>query len=305
MGYKHYSLKCKMCEREFKNNCALIKHVFKTHSLTSKEHYDKFYKKDTDGFCVICKKVTPWSPRYGIYLSYCCKKCQIKGIEKKHNTTNITYISPEKRKQTCLKKYGSEYIGNSEYQRNNMKKYWASLSKTERQQIIKKSKQTCLKKYGVDNYAKTVEFKEKFTKTMLTKYGVKHALQYQPFFNKIKESDTYLKKPYTLPSKKIMYVQGYENKFLDYVFNNNLLKENEIIHEPFSIIYETPDKIKKYYYPDFYIPKLNLIIEIKSSYTERNDKYVEHKKQACIQKGYQYCRIVDNDFNLFKKHLGL
>jgi len=305
MGYKYYSLKCKICDRDFKNNQGLIKHVYKAHNLTSKEHYDKFYKKDTDGYCVICKNSTPWSPRYGIYLSYCCKKCQIKGIEKKYNTTNITHISPEKRKQTCLKKYGSEYIGNSDYQRNNMKKYWASLNEKEKQQITKKAKQTCLKKYGVDNYTKTAEFREKFTKTMLTKYGVEHALQYQPFFNKVKDSDMAIKKPYILPSKKIIYVQGYENKFLDYIFNKNILTENEIIHEPFSIEYELLDKTKRYYYPDFYIPRLNLIIEIKSTYTEKIDKFIELKKQACLQKGYQYCRIINNDFISFEKNLGL
>lgn len=48
-----------------------------------------------------------------------------------------------------------------------------------------------------------------------------------------------------------------------------------------------------------FIPKLNLIVEIKSWYTEKMDKNVEQKKGACVQQGFKYIRIVDNNFSEF------
>jgi len=57
------------------------------------------------------------------------------------------------------------------------------------------------------------------------------------------------------------------------------------------------------YYPDFYIPKYNLIIEIKSSWTIITDKNMILKEYATIQNGFRYLRIIDNDFEVFKNYL--
>jgi hypothetical protein len=267
--------------------------------MLAKEYYDAFYKKSTDGICLSCSGPSYWSPPKGKYLSYCCKKCQIKGIEKKYGVTNITNISPEKRKNTCLEKYGTEYVCMSEHAKDKLHDYWSSITEEELKQREQKTKKTCKERYGVDVYSKTSEFREKFSATMLDKYGVKHALQHQPFLKNQKASLSSTKS-YTLPSGKIILIQGYEPQFLDFVFKENLLEENEILHEPFAIDYKDESGSNRKYYPDFYVPKLNLIVEIKSGYTEQQDKQTENKKQACLQHGYQYIRVVDNNFLEFK-----
>jgi len=69
---------------------------------------------------------------------------------------------------------------------------------------------------------------------------------------------------------------------------------------------KSQDRVNKqidYYFPDFYIPKLNLIIEIKSWYTEKLDKNVSLKEQACKNQGYNYIRILDNNFENFNNYL--
>ena len=56
-------------------------------------------------------------------------------------------------------------------------------------------------------------------------------------------------------------------------------------------IFEEKEKI---YFPDFYIEKLNLIIEIKSSYYY--EKYYEknqEKYKKCIDDGYSYLFIIN------------
>ena len=58
---------------------------------------------------------------------------------------------------------------------------------------------------------------------------------------------------------------------------------------------------QKIYYPDFYIPKYNLIIEIKSMYyynlhTEMNLA----KQKACIEQGYNFIFIIDKNYTEFE-----
>lgn len=110
------------------------------------------------------------------------------------------------------------------------------------------------------------------------------------------------RKPYTLPSGRIIKLMGYEPQFLDYIFKNNLLTEDEINYDP-PIIPYTKNKEEHNYIPDFYIPKLNLIVEIKSQYILEKQKDQEFKEQAVRKAGYDYILVLDNDFNQLKPHL--
>jgi Zn-dependent M32 family carboxypeptidase len=119
--------------------------------------------------------------------------------------------------------------------------------------------------------------------------------------NIIKEShangtfDTFMEarmkwKEYTLPSGKIIRVQGYEDKAL-----NTLLQsydEEEIVTQrkliP-AIWYYTLDGVRHRYYPDIFIPKDNLIIEVKSKFTMSMQKEKNMlKEQATKNAGYDF-----------------
>ena len=65
-----------------------------------------------------------------------------------------------KSKQTCLEKYGTEYVLSSDYFSNL------------RYECIEKSKQTCLERYGVESVMQNKDIKEKVSKTCIKKYGV-------------------------------------------------------------------------------------------------------------------------------------
>ena len=96
---------------------------------------------------------------------------------------------------------------------------------------------------------------------------------------------------------------GYEPQFLNFIFESKLLDERDIDYKPKPIKYINIDNREAYYYPDFYIPKYNLIVEIKSKYTLSRDKNIECKRIACIDSGYKYIRIVDNNFEMFVKEI--
>ena len=107
-------------------------------------------------------------------------------------------------------------------------------------------------------------------------------------------------KKYKLPSNKEVFIQGYEPQFLDFVFQNKLLTEEEIQFHPKGIKYFNNDT-PHWYFPDFFIPKLNLITEVKSNWIlERQTAYTQHlKEQATRAAGFDYILILDNDFSEF------
>lgn len=108
------------------------------------------------------------------------------------------------------------------------------------------------------------------------------------------------KKNYILPSGREIFLRGYEPNFLNYVFQNNLLREDDIVYSPKRIRYDFEGK-RCYYYPDFYIPKYNLIIEIKSSwiYKKQGIEKNDAKYSATTDMLYNFIMVQDNDFSPF------
>ena len=129
---------------------------------------------------------------------YYCKLC-------------VKTISVEKRKKTCLEKYGVENPVKCEEVHNKMKltnlhKYGVEFTFQSEQvkdkikdtlierygvdnanknnEIRDKGKNTCLKRYGVENISQTEQYKEKYKTTIMQKYGVENISQNQEIKNK-------------------------------------------------------------------------------------------------------------------------
>ena len=87
------------------------------------------------------------------------------------------------------------------------------------------------------------------------------------------------------------YQGTYEKDFIDFCICNKI-----IISKPPSFLYEMNGN-KKRYYPDFFIEKYNLIIEVKSSYYyELHKEKNELKKQSIIDNGFLYLLILDKNY---------
>lgn len=61
---------CLVCGNEYKSQLSLSKHI-KSHGLTSKEYYDKYYKTDDDGCCLFCGDETKFINGVKGYKKYC------------------------------------------------------------------------------------------------------------------------------------------------------------------------------------------------------------------------------------------
>jgi len=213
-------------------------------------------------------------------------------------------VFKQKIKDTNIERYGTEKPQMlEEFQiktrQSNLEKY--GVEKPQQLKLLKnKTRDTNLEKYGVEHHSKLQETQDKKVKTNIEKYGVTNVSQNAEIYDKIVKR-LYRTKDYTLPSGKISKVQGYEPFAITYLLEK--YNESEI-----SIDTQDKPRIKyfdeigeqHYYFPDIYIPKENLIIEVKSKWTFSNEqKRHFEKRQACLDAGYNFkFMIFDKDGNL-------
>lgn len=177
--------------------------------------------------------------------------------------------------------------------------------------------ETNLQRYGVIHPLQLDEFKEKLKNTNLEKYGVEYPMQNVDVKNKFNttiklkyNSDEYMSTNYfkkelyddenynnrnKFKETDIYYQGEYELDFLNNYFDSIEIKRGE------SIKYFFNNK-ECIYFPDFYNEKLNLIIEIKSSYwySKHIDKNLA-KEQACREQGYNFIFVTDKEYTIFNK----
>lgn len=110
-------------------------------------------KCQTDNCIEIVEKVFCEIEKRGIY----CKKC-----------SNI--IKNDKRKKTCIKKYGVD-------------------SSSKCKEVQEKYNKTCLEKYGVKHSFQSENVKNKIKDTMLERYGVENPIQNKDIKNKIQTTN--------------------------------------------------------------------------------------------------------------------
>jgi hypothetical protein len=251
--------------------------------------------------CIICGEKTEFNLNKREFLECCSVKCaannprrndQIAQTNKeKYGNSNFwgSKVHQENLRKSCLENHGKEYY----FSTNEFKE---------------KSEITSIEKYGTKKPIHSKEVREKLSKSLknidreafekkrkinaLEKYGVDHHMKNLEIFEK-QQKNSYYFKDYIMPSGKIVKVQGYENRALDELLK--IHSEDEIVvsnSEIFKLLgaieYEQDGKTHRYF-PDIYIPKLNLIIEVKSTRTfSVNKKKNLLKKQAVEDKGINF-----------------
>ncbi len=187
----------------------------------------------------------------------------------------------KKSKQTKLDKFGDENYNNmTKHKQTKLDKY-----DDENYNNREQSKETCLEIYGVEYPSQLSITKEKSKKTSLKNWGYESHMQSGLF------GFGYKHKTYIYPSGKVVKVQGYEPKLLDDLVL--VYEENEILTDKKDMpeFWYYKDDKKHRYFPDVYIPKDNLIYEVKSDWTLKQTKkngIYDLKKQSVIDAGFSY-----------------
>lgn len=310
------TLECKICGYVCSKPVGLANHLRFKHILNVKQYYDIYYKTKENSICKTCGKETKWLKDKCQYQLYCNRICfgnDINQLQRRERTcidkygtssANTLLEKIEKTKQTCLERYGNVCSVQANDIHKKAEQTWINKygvnHSAKSEEVRNKIKETIFKHYGVYSSFDSPIIRQRSKNTMIERYGVSYAMQNSDS-HKLNQKNNYKSKQYILPSGIIVNLRGFEPNFLDFVFQNNLLNEKDIDCSPKTVKYVNRIGTTAHYYPDFHIPKLNLIVEIKSWYTVKLDKNIEQKKEACLTKGFNYIRIVDNDFQEFKQ----
>ena len=287
-------------------------------SYLNKRYHDSFslketlirmkYHIDVHPKCPVCGNFTKF---YGskklMFANHCSNKCtqlddetKIKfkqtcfkkyGVDAPMKSSKIK----EKSKQTCLEKYGVENISQffetkEKYKQTCLKKYGVAnpfkLEKTKinshSKEAKEKQRKTCLEKYGVENSFQSEEVRQKYKENYKIKYGVENPFQNEIIKEKIKQTclekygvDRAIKNP--LISNKVINTRIKNNTWTTSKLEEKLYL---YIKEKFpSVIRQYKDKERYPYFCDFYIPELDLFLELNGTWTHGNHPYDMNSKE--------------------------
>lgn len=141
-----------------------------------------------------------------------------------------------------------------------------------------------------------------FKERMVKKFGKEHLLN-DPDQQKAMLQNRSISSVYTWrDGKKFSYTASYEKDFLEYL-DLQLEWDSEDLISPCPIeIYYLYEGQRHFYIADFYIPSLDLIIEIKGQnnhYQNRDVKKELAKDEAAKKSDHNYYKIVDKNYTLF------
>lgn len=161
-----------------------------------------------------------------------------------------------------------------------------------------RKKATNVIKFGAISYTGTPEYKERYKKTCLEKYGTEHVMQSIEVQERTEKSG-HSYKPYTLPSGTIIKIQGYENYALDVLLKTYTESQIKTSRKDQPEIWYTDKKGQRHrYFSDIFIPHANLIIEVKSTWTYKKGMCqgkLQLQEEACLRQGYQYKYMIFTD----------
>ena len=128
--------------------------------------------------------------------------------------------------------------------------------------------------------------------TVQKNWGVRSVNQ-SPVIRSKSKKTAFSTKSYISPNGTEFWIQGYENFAFDRIFNigyNGIpVSEDDIQENVPEVWYTTTDGIRHRYFTDIFIPKLNLCIEVKSTYTMELGREVNMLKQKATRNaGYNH-----------------
>ena len=250
--------------------------------------------------------------RLNKYKQTCLEKY---GVEYAQQSNKVK----DKAKQTCIEKYGVEHYTNREKSKQTCLEKYGVESNLNIPEVKEKIKQTCLEKYGVEYILQSKEFREKSKQTCIEKYGVEFSAQADVVKEKIKQ--TCLEK-YGVPNgggskeslEKIKQTclkrygvpnGGGSKQSLDKIANTKRKNHSFTTSKPEENLYQEiksiyPSVIRQYkesrypYNCDFYIPDLDMFIELQGSWTHGKHPYNEKSNQDQLILNKWKSRLLDN-----------
>jgi hypothetical protein len=295
-------LTCPLCNKNCYSLRSISKHIKCVHYKNPKDIlFEKYPQLFND--CKTCGIKIKYYKTDCTSRQFCSKKCYIKSISGKNQSKEVINKrikntnqekKEKKRKETCLTKYGvinappknpiekGEKISKALKGKKHPKEQHIKVIETKRKNgTLNHSEET--KRY-ISEYLKKKFNSEDFDKSI--------------FLRRKPKNNSYNNGHY----KGIYYRSSYEKKFLEFCefYNIKIISAETNMY---SVKYEAEDGITRTYFPDFYLPDLDLVIEIKpiSMYDYGNNMY---KFDAMCSKS-KFMVITEEDYLLDSKNWNL
>jgi len=184
------------------------------------------------------------------------------GCKSKRNWKDPKIV--EKRKRTCLEKYGSTNSFQSPKTKETVLKKFGVDSVLKSEEVREKIKNSCLENNGCEFPLQSEEIQTKFKSTMLQKYGVEHALQSDEIKSKMNFRDAWKKKHQS--DKKNGIFSARSSKIEEKFFNSlkslyKVVERQVIMNDRWSI--------------DFYVKDIDAFIQFDGVYWHGLDRPLE------------------------------
>lgn len=115
-----------------------------------------------------------------------------------------------------------------------------------------------------------------------------------PDIFRLSQQSSFRRRTYTSPYGHVFHILGYEDLYLDelYAEHGNIeVFAGEDMRIPVINYWMTDDDTPRRYFPDIYVPSLNMVIEVKSEYYFEKEKDIVRTKAVYASKQYAF-RIV-------------
>ena len=270
-------MQCLICQLEYKDTRSVMKHIFFKHkSYAPKSYYDEFLRKKDEGICECGAETTFRGAGQG-YLEFCSHTCftnsekmrtnmSAKASGKKQSESTIQkriantdqLAKEERRKLTCLERHGVE----------NMSQISGVAAKISAGNLGKICPRTLIHSAKI---AESRKIRGTNNHTEATKKKLSNSIKNSKKFQERKEDGTFvnaskLANGRTLCGKfnGMHFRSSYELAFLIEMHVIGVLVE-PADNKKFSCKYKNLDERESSYYPDFFLPEANTVVEIKNS----------------------------------------
>ena len=228
-------------------------------------------------------------------------------IKQKMRETNVKNLGVEnplqseeikqKVRETSVKNYGVEYpMQNEEIKQKRRETSVKNLGvehALQSEEIKQKFRETCVKNLGVENPFQSEEIKQKMRETSVKNYGVEYPMQDPDILNQAQKA-RFKRKIYKTPTGQLWDLQGYEHlvapKLIEEYGEENIIPE---LKEVPRIQWVDENGQMHYYFCDFYVEPHKLVVEVKSTWTQKvDDEKIQRTRRAANDLGYAFRLIV-------------
>lgn len=232
----------------------------------------------------VCGNPLKFNPSTGTFSKTCSLACSAVSAERL-----------AKIKSTTLERHGA--IGFQLQKTKNTMRHRYGGNPMSKAEVRAKAEVTLLENYGVNNPSRSKVIQKRKEALSFERYGVRNPNQTKSAASKSLDS-AFKRKEYKL-GRRVIKVQGYEPQALDYM-RKSKVKASDIctVWEKSvpSIKYSNAKNRGCVYFPDFYLPRSNAVVEVKSTYTLATNakqwKLNKRKFRAAMDQGFRFILMV-------------